>query len=142
MQLKRVVFLLFYSFILIACVPKINKIDSLNEVEISNELKSFNTNNNDELSIKWWEYFQDTQLNFIVDKALNESFSLKIIEQKYDKANSVIKSIEAENLPSISFESDITRERFSANHIFPAPLGGGIFTEYHSVIALNYKIEE
>ena len=141
MQLKRVVFLLFYSFILIACVPKINKIDSLNEVEISNELKSFNTNNNDELSIKWWEYFQDTQLNFIVDKALNESFSLKSIEQRYEKANSVIKSIEAENLPSISFESDITRERFSANHIFPAPLGGGIFTEYHSAIALNYKFD-
>ena len=131
MKLKRVTFLFFYSFILVACVPKINKIDSLNEAEISNELELYNTTNNIELKSKWWEYFQDSQLDFIVNKALNESFSLKSIEQRYEKANSIIKSIESENLPNISFESDVTRERFSANHIFPAPLGGGMFTEHH-----------
>ena len=141
MKLKRVTFLFFYSFILVACVPKINKIDSLNEAEISNELELYNTTNNIELKSKWWEYFQDSQLDFIVNKALNESFSLKSIEQRYEKANSIIKSIESENLPNISFESDVTRERFSENHIFPAPLGGGIFTGYHSATTLDYKFD-
>ena len=138
MQLKKIFFLLFYSFILIACVPKISKIDSIDESKISDELKSLDIRDNkNELNIKWWEYFQDEQLNTIINKALEESASLKSIEQRYDKAKSLIKSIESENLPNISFDSNITRERFSANHIFPAPLGGGTFTAYHLATTLD-----
>ena len=78
MQLKKIFFLLFYSFILIACVPKINKIDSIDESKISDELKSLDIRDNkNELNIKWWEYFQDEQLNIIINKALEESASLK-----------------------------------------------------------------
>ncbi len=142
MQLKKIFFLLFYSFILIACVPKISKIDSIDESKISDELKSLDIRDNkNELNIKWWEYFQDEQLNTIINKALEESASLKSIEQRYDKAKSLIKSIESENLPNISFDSNITRERFSANHIFPAPLGGGTFTAYHLATTLDYKFD-
>jgi len=142
MQFKKIFLLFLYIFILIACVPKINKINSIDESDISDELKSLDiTDNKNELNIKWWESFQDAQLNTIITKALEESASLKSIEQRYEKANSLIKSIESENLPNISFESNLTRERFSANHIFPAPLGGGTFTAYHSSTTLDYKFD-
>ena len=133
---------IFCSFIFIACVPKINKVDKINEMQVSNELLSLKSEDNkNELTINWWESFQDLQLNSIINKALEEAPSLKSVEQRYAKANSIIKSIESENLPNISFESDITRERFSANHIFPAPLGGGIFTEHHIATTLEYKFD-
>jgi NodT family efflux transporter outer membrane factor (OMF) lipoprotein len=93
------------------------------------------------LNLKWWESFHDLQLNSIITKALEESDSLKSIKQRYEKANAIIKSVEAENLPNITFESDVTRERYSANHIFPAPLGGGVFTTYHAATTLDYKFD-
>jgi NodT family efflux transporter outer membrane factor (OMF) lipoprotein len=143
MKIRNFLVLSFCTFILMGCVPKFNKIDKIDESKIFDELKSLDitNNNNNVLNIKWWESFQDLQLNSIINEALEESASLKSIEQRYAKANSIIKSVESENLPNISFESDITRERFSANHIFPAPLGGGTFTEYHVATTLDYKFD-
>ena len=142
MQIKNLIVLLFCSFILIACVPKINKVDKIDESKISNELESLKlTNDKNELSIKWWELFHDTQLNSIINHAIEEAPSLKSIEQRYAKANTIIKSVESENLPNISFGSEVTRERFSANHIFPLPLGGGTFTGYHTASTLEYKFD-
>lgn len=142
MQIKSFIYIIFCSFILIACVPKINKIEINDESKISDELKIIKEyKSKDELTIKWWESFQDLQLNLIITKALEESNSLKSIKQRYEKANAIIKSVESENLPNISFESDVTRQRFSENHIFPAPLGGGEFTTYHVGTTLDYKFD-
>ncbi|MDD2886601.1 MAG: TolC family protein [Aliarcobacter sp.] len=142
MLYRNIISSIFCSFILIACVPKFDKIDKTDETKIINELNSLKlTDNKNELTTKWWELFNDEQLNSIITKALNESASLKSLEQRYEKANSIIKAVESENLPNISFESSITRERFSLNHIFPAPLGGGIFTGYHSATTLDYKFD-
>jgi NodT family efflux transporter outer membrane factor (OMF) lipoprotein len=142
MQIKSLVGIIFCSLILVACVPKINKVQKDDEIKISEELKVIDTSEvQNELNLKWWESFQDLQLNSIISKALEESDSLKSIKQRYEKANAIIKSVEAENLPNISFESDVTRERYSANHIFPAPLGGGAFTTYHAATTLDYKFD-
>ena len=142
MQIKNLIVLLFCSFILVACIPKINKVDKIDESKISDELKSLKlTNDKNELSINWWESFHDVQLNSIINKAMKESPSLKSVEQRYAKANTIIKSVESENLPNISFESEVTRERFSSNHIFPSPLGGGTFTGYHTASTLEYKFD-
>lgn len=142
MQIKSLATIFFCSFILIACVPKINKIEKNDESKISDELNIIKeSKSKNELTTKWWESFQDLQLNTIITKALEESNSLKSIKQRYEKANAIIKSVESENLPNISFESDVTRERYSANHIFPAPLGGGTFTTYHTGMALDYKFD-
>lgn len=67
MQIKNLIVLLFCSFILVACIPKINKVDKIDESKISDELKSLKlTNDKNELSINWWESFHDVQLNSII----------------------------------------------------------------------------
>lgn len=142
MRIRNLIILFFCIFILVACVPKINKIDKIDETKISDELKSLDVRNKkNELNVKWWESFHDLQLNTIINKAFQDSLSLKSIEQRYAKANVIIKLVESENLPNISFETDVTKERFSENHIFPAPLGGGIYTGYHSAVTLDYKFD-
>jgi NodT family efflux transporter outer membrane factor (OMF) lipoprotein len=142
MQIKNLISIFFCSLILIACVPKINKIEKNDESKIFDELKIIKeSKNKNELSVNWWESFHDSQLNSIIKKALEESDSLKSIKQRYEKANAIIKSVESENLPNIFFESDVTRERYSANHIFPAPLGGGTFSTYHTAATLDYKFD-
>ena len=60
MQIKNLIVLLFCSFILVACVPKINKVDKIDESKISDELKSLKlTNDKNELSIKYHLYDMD-----------------------------------------------------------------------------------
>ena len=108
---------------------------------MEDELKIIDINEGKNLSTNWWQIFGDEQLNLIISKALNQSYNLKSIEQRFKKANTIIKAIESQNLPNISFESSLTKERFSENHIFPAPLGGGIFNEYHSATTLEYKFD-
>lgn len=129
-------------FLFIGCVPKIEKVEKIDEKQIFDELKIINTKSTKEnITQKWWELFEDEQLNFIVEKALNDSPSLKSVKQRFAKANATIRAIESENLPNISFESSLTRQRFSENHIFPAPLGGGIYDEYHTAATLDYKFD-
>ena len=131
----------FFSILLIGCIPKYEKVEKIDNSKIFEELKIVKSGETNKNYINWWESFNDKQLNFIIDKALTNSPSLKSIEQRFAKANTIIKAIESENLPNISFESSLSRERFSENHIFPAPLGGGYFTQYHTATTLDYKFD-
>lgn len=141
MTKKSICFLFFIIFIFFGCVPKIDKVEQTKSSKILDELKIIDVNEGKKLSSKWWKLFEDEQLNFIISKALSQSPSLKSVEQRFAKANAMIRAIESQNLPNISFESSFTKERFSQNHIFPAPLGGGIFDEYHTAATLDYKFD-
>jgi len=141
MKIKSLFFFFSIIFFFLGCVPKIEKVETTKDSQIIDELKIIDINEGKNLSTNWWQIFGDEQLNLIISKALNQSYNLKSIEQRFKKANTIIKAIESQNLPNISFESSLTKERFSENHIFPAPLGGGIFNEYHSATTLEYKFD-
>lgn len=142
MKIRNTFIFIIFIFLFIGCVPKIEKVEKTDEKQIFDELKILNVESTKEnISEKWWELFEDKQLNLIVEKALSDSPSLKSVKQRFAKANAIISAIESENLPNISFESSLTRLRFSENHIFPAPLGGGYFTQYLSATTLDYKFD-
>ena len=44
-------------------------------------------------------------------------------------------------MPHVSADDAVSRERFSANYIFPAPLGGGTYTLYQTGISLDYTFD-
>lgn len=67
----------------------------------------------------WWRMFDDAQLDGLIDKALAENPDLRIAAARVRLAQKTADVVHAGNLPQISADASVTRERFSKNYIFP-----------------------
>ncbi|MDD5157922.1 efflux transporter outer membrane subunit [Sulfurimonas sp.] len=142
MNLKLTLLLLLPLLFFSACVPKIQMQKPLQALNIKDDIeKNVVMSDGVKLKVDWYKDYGDSQLNEIIDFALSSSPSIKSIEAKYAQANSIIASKQAGNLPSISADAGISRERFSENYIFPPPLGGGTETLYKTGLSLNYDFD-
>jgi NodT family efflux transporter outer membrane factor (OMF) lipoprotein len=75
---------------------------------------------------QWWLGFGDTQLNALVDQALKGNPSLQVARARLERAQAATGVAEAARKPKLDGQLDLTREKFSGNSIYPAPLGGSI----------------
>ncbi len=142
--MKELVYIILITFLFNGCVPKIEKIEKIENSKIENELiKDLNrfSSNDIELNYYWWKNFKDKQLNDLISNAIKNAPTLKQLEAKYQKANNIIKSRKAKNLPNIKFDSNLSRQRFSENYIFPDPLGGDYYNLYQTELNLQYNFD-
>jgi NodT family efflux transporter outer membrane factor (OMF) lipoprotein len=70
----------------------------------------------------------DTALNELVERALASNPSLMATQARLVKANAAIAGAQAADGLQVNGALDITRQRFSANSIYPPPLGGSTLT--------------
>jgi NodT family efflux transporter outer membrane factor (OMF) lipoprotein len=77
-----------------------------------------------QLSAQWWKDFGDPQLDHLVDQALQGSPNLRIAQARLARAQSVQELARSATLPQAEASAEVQRERFSANNIYPPPLGG------------------
>ena len=124
------------------CVPKTDTalpmtLDEVN-ADLDKELEGFDEVT---LSEEWWKGLGDAQLNGIIAEALRHAPSLKSLEARYVQAQSIIGSAQSHTLPSVSADGSVLRERFSENHIFPAPLGGSANTLYRPSLGMRYVFD-
>jgi len=130
--------LLFFS----ACVPKIETQKPLQKLDIKDDIeKNGAISDVAKLKADWYKDYGDAQLDKIIAFTLKDSPSIKSIEAKYAQANSIIASTKAGNLPRVSADAGLSRERFSENYIFPPPLGGGTESLYQTGLSLNYDFD-
>ncbi len=82
------------------------------------------------IAADWWREFNDAQLNRLIDVALDttagHSPSLKIAQTRLARAQAVTELVGAASGPQVNAGVDLTHERFTANGLYPAPLGGSI----------------
>ncbi|MBC7484964.1 MAG: efflux transporter outer membrane subunit [Rhizobacter sp.] len=78
--------------------------------------------------IDWWRGFDDPALNSLVERALADNPSLKVAQARLARAQAAVAGARAADGPQVNGSLDATRQRFSANSIYPPPLGGGIYT--------------
>jgi NodT family efflux transporter outer membrane factor (OMF) lipoprotein len=69
---------------------------------------------------KWWEVYQDPQLNGLEDRIVVSNQTLKAAEAQFRQARAQLHYYHADLYPTISTAPSATRERLSANR----PLGG------------------
>jgi NodT family efflux transporter outer membrane factor (OMF) lipoprotein len=74
----------------------------------------------------WWLGFGDAQLNDLVSIALHNNPGLKVTQARLERALAASASIKAVGGPQINGELDLTRQLYSANNIYPPPIGGAV----------------
>lgn len=75
---------------------------------------------------QWWREFGDEQLNQLIAQALQGNPSLKLAQARLARAQAVTEVADAARLPQVNGSLDITRQRYSANGLYPPPLAGAV----------------
>ncbi len=78
------------------------------------------------IDAQWWRAFGDAQLNALIDQALANSPSLRVAQARLARVQAARDAVHGAELPQVMGSTDLTRQRFSANSIYPPPLGGAI----------------
>ena len=77
---------------------------------------------------EWWRDFGDENLNKLIAQALQGNPNLKIAQARLAKAQAATEGARSALLPQVGAQADSTRQQFSANNIYPPPIGGSIRT--------------
>jgi NodT family efflux transporter outer membrane factor (OMF) lipoprotein len=89
----------------------------------------------------WWKRFADQQLDALIEEALAGSPSGRVARARLDRAVALAQSAGAGIGPQVSASADITRQRYSANGIFPPPIAGATFTQAQLALNFSYNID-
>lgn len=144
MDYRSFLFTVLPALFFLGCVPAIQKASPIQESVITNDLEKkldLFTSNDTRLVREWWKNFGDKQLDSLIEEALSSAPSIQSLEARYAQANTVIESVQSRNLPHLSADASVLRERFSENHIFPAPLGGSTNNQYQPQLSFNYDFD-
>ena len=89
----------------------------------------------------WWTRFGDAQLDALVQQALQNHPNLRIAQARVARAQALTDTLASTDLPNVSGAVDATRQRFSANGIYPPPLAGGVYETANAQINASYEFD-
>ena len=75
--------------------------------------------------VQWWRAFGDPQLDRLVEQSLTASPSLQQVQSRLERARANLDLARGGN-PTLGASLDITRQRYSANGLYPPPIAGSI----------------
>ncbi len=74
----------------------------------------------------WWQAFGDAQLNSLVATALHSNPGLKVAQARLARAQAASAAVQAVDGPQVNASLDLSRQLYSANNIYPPPIGGSV----------------
>ena len=90
---------------------------------------------------QWWTTYQDPQLDRLLREALNDSPTLAQSLARVRKAEAEAAVVHADSWPSIAYDANETRERFSAYDPIPRPYGGSPRWDGRQVFNLSWDLD-
>lgn len=89
----------------------------------------------------WWQGFADPQLDTLIEQALANNYSLKVVQSRIAGARALQSLADSTRYPQINAGAQSTREHLSANSIYPPPLGGSTVTMSSTTLAAQWQID-
>ena len=90
---------------------------------------------------QWWRQFQDPQLDSLIDQALSSSPSLDVANTRIGSALSAFDYQHADRDPRVDVNASVNRQRYSANGLTPAPIGGNYYNEAAITVQAHYDLD-
>ena len=90
---------------------------------------------------RWWRQFQDAQLDQLIESALAASPSLDVANARIGTALAAFDAQHAQRGPSVDLGADASRQRYSANGLMPAPIGGNYYNEVTVGVQAHYDLD-
>jgi len=92
-------------------------------------------------TLDWAEQFGDPQLPRLIDEALQGSPSIAQAQARLAKAASYIESSRSALFPQLNASYSWTRERYSPNGLFVAPIGGKWDSEHNLLASATWDLD-
>ena len=89
----------------------------------------------------WWRAYSDPQLDALVSDALAGSPSLQVAQARLREAQAVATSASAPRLPNTTVNAETSRQRYSANSIYPPPFAGNYYTDGRVALDFSYDLD-
>lgn len=89
----------------------------------------------------WWNRFNDSQLNQLIEVALADSPDMQIAENRVRKAWFLSRRSESNLWPSVDASGYVTRQKFPEEGLIPPPFNGRTFTIGDVAFNFNYEFD-
>jgi NodT family efflux transporter outer membrane factor (OMF) lipoprotein len=89
----------------------------------------------------WWTTLGDSQLDGLIREGLHDSPSLRVAAARTRAALAAAGVSDAARAPQLGLAADATRERLSANGIFPPPFAGTTTTLSDLEVSLRWQLD-
>jgi NodT family efflux transporter outer membrane factor (OMF) lipoprotein len=89
----------------------------------------------------WWHVYGDSQLDVLMGEALAGSPSLQEAQARLRGAQAVATSASAPRLPNTTVNAEMSRQRYSANSIYPPPFAGNYYTDGRVALDFSYDLD-
>jgi outer membrane protein, multidrug efflux system len=90
---------------------------------------------------QWWIRYGDPQLNRLVAQALVASPTLEMTAARIDSARTTLAFNRADKGANVNLNAQESRQRYSSNGLFPAPIGGSYYTESIVQVQASYDFD-
>lgn len=90
---------------------------------------------------QWWTGYGDAQLNALVAQALAAAPSLEVAAAHIAGARAAVARVGADAGLEVDAGVGANRQRYSANGLFPAPIGGAWFSEETVRLEAHYQFD-
>lgn len=87
---------------------------------------------------QWWKALGDVQLDALVDEALAQHPSLAVARARAAQAAALADARRAANGPQAGFGADVTRQRYTANGLYPPPIAGNVYDSANLQATLSW----
>ena len=89
----------------------------------------------------WWRAYGDPQLDSLMGEALAGSPSLQIAQARLRAAQAEATRAAGPRLPNTTVNAETTRQRYSANGLYPAPYAGNYYTDGRVALDFSYDLD-
>jgi len=89
----------------------------------------------------WWTAFNDAQLTGLIEQAIRNSPSMAVAQARIAQSDAQAQLLTADTGASVSADASLTRQHYSANSIYPPPIGGSTLNSGEMGLNFSYDVD-